>query len=403
MTNDSIIKEAEKYLMPTYARFPVAMVRGEGWKLMDADGREYIDFVSGIAVCNLGHCPPVVVEAVRRQVGQLIHVSNLFHIPPQVELAKLICQNCFGDKVFFCNSGAEANEAAVKLARKWAKDRGEPQRYRIITMENSFHGRTLATVAATGQKKFHKGFEPLPNMFDYVPFNDLEAAKNAVNSETCAIMVEPIQGEGGVVVPGDGYLAGLRELCDKEGILLIFDEVQVGIGRTGRLFAHQNYGVEPHMMTLAKALAGGIPIGALVARDDVAQSFSAGTHASTFGGNYIATSAGIAVMKALLESDILKNCREVGSYFSARLRELKQRYEFIKDVRGMGLIIGMELTIPCSDIVKDCMKRGYLVNCTSDKVLRFLPPLNIARGVVDGMIGALKDIFDELKSGGENV
>ncbi|MGB9858965.1 MAG: aspartate aminotransferase family protein, partial [Moorellaceae bacterium] len=278
MTNAEIIALGEQYVMRTYGRYPIALVRGAGARVWDADGREYLDFVEGLAVNSLGHCHPRVVEAIREQAGKLLHVSNLYWIEPQVELAQMLVENSDLDKVFFCNSGAEANEAAIKLARKYAKLHKGEECYEIISMRRSFHGRTLAALAATGQEKFHRGFEPLPVGFRYVPFNDLEALREAINSRTCAVMLEPVQGEGGVYPADPDYLKAVRELCDKEGILLIFDEVQCGLGRTGYLFAYQYYGVEPDLMTLAKALAGGVPIGAMLAKEEVAAAFAPGDH-----------------------------------------------------------------------------------------------------------------------------
>lgn len=395
MKTQELIQEAEKYLMATYKRFPIAPEKGEGAVITDVDGRQYLDFVAGIAVCNLGHCPTELVEAIRQQAGRLIHVSNLYHIQPQIQLARLLVENSFADKVFFCNSGAEANEAAIKLARKYAKDHGREGAYRIICMKDSFHGRTLATVSATGQEKFHKGFAPLVDGFDHVPFNDLEAVAGAISEQTCAVLVEPIQGEGGVKMPSPGYLKELRELCDRMGLLLIFDEVQVGLGRTGLLFAYEHFNVEPHIMTLAKSLAGGIPIGALVAVDEVAASFSPGTHASTFGGNFLATAAGVVVMKRLLQGDILAHVQDIGAYFLEGLRKLMERHSIIKEIRGLGLMLGVELTVPGGDLVNKAMEKGFLINCTSDNVLRFVPPLVIQKEHVNALLKTLDELLAE--------
>lgn len=373
----------------TYNRFPIAITKGKGCRVWDADGKEYLDFVAGLAVCNLGHCHPKIVKAIQGQADKLIHISNLYHIGPQAELAELLCKNSFADKAFFCNSGAEANEAAIKLTRKYFKDKGE-NRFQIITMEKSFHGRTMATLAATGQKKFQAGFEPLLEKFIYVPFNNVSAVANAITPQTAAVMVEPIQGEGGVNVPSDNYLKELKALCKEKGLLLIFDEVQVGMGRTGKLFAYEHYGVPPDIMTLAKGLAGGVAIGAMLATDEVAKSFVPGTHASTFGGNPLATAAGIAAIKAVLEEGILKNCQKVGEYLLEKLAVLKPEYPFIKEVRGKGLIIGMELSIPGAAIVKACMEKGLLINCTSDTILRFIPPLIVTEKDVDEMMEVLR-------------
>lgn len=397
MKTKNLIELSNKYIANTYSRFPIVIVRGSGCKVWDVDGREYLDFVAGLAVCNLGHCHPNVVKAIQEQAAKLIHISNLYHIEPQIELAKLLCENSFADKVFFCNSGAEANEAAIKLARKYFKDKGE-SRFQIITMEKSFHGRTMATLAATGQKKIQMGFEPLLEKFIYVPFNDVDVVRHAITPETCAVMVEPIQGEGGVNIPSDNYLLDLKALCKDKGILLIFDEVQVGMGRTGKLFAYENYGVPPDIMTLAKGLAGGVAIGAMLATDEIAKSFVPGAHASTFGGNPLATAAGTAALNALLEEGMLENCRSVGKYLLERLKELKGKYKFIKEVRGKGLMIGMELDIAGADIVKKCLDKGLLINCTADKILRFIPPLIVTRDEVDEMMEILFSVLDGVSS-----
>jgi acetylornithine/N-succinyldiaminopimelate aminotransferase len=399
MDTKTLIADSQRYIANTYSRYPLVLVRGQGCKVWSSDGREYLDFVAGLAVCNLGHCHPKVVQAIHDQSRKLIHVSNFYHIEPQIELAKLLCQNSFADRVFFCNSGAEANEAAMKLAKKYAKDTGRGDRFEIITMERSFHGRTMATMSATGQEKIQKGFDPLVPGFKYVSFNDMEAVLRAVTPHTCAIMVEPIQGEGGVNCPSDGYLRDLRQLCQQKGILLIFDEVQVGMGRTGKLFAHEHDGVYPDVMTLAKSLAGGVPIGAMLATEEVAKSFTPGTHASTFGGNPLATAAGLAAVSALLEDGLLENCRRVGNHFLKRLMDLKGKYPFIGEVRGKGLIIGVELGFDGSQIVVRCMEEGFLINCTMSNVLRFLPPLIVTPGEVDRLIGALDGILAECGKG----
>ena len=391
------IEEAERWVLHTYDRYPVVIVRGEGARVWDIDGREYLDFVAGIAVCNLGHCHPRVVEALREQAGKLLHVSNLYYTQPQVELAQRICQHSFGTKVFFCNSGAEANEAAIKLARKYAKLHLGPERYEIITMENSFHGRTLATLTATAQEKFHKGFEPLVPGFRYCPFNDLEAVARAIGPRTCAVMVEPIQGEGGVNVPSEDYLRGLRELCDEKGVLLIYDEVQTGMGRTGRLFAYEHYGAPPDIMTLAKALGGGIPIGAMVTTDKVAQGFSAGDHASTFGGNPLAARAACAVFDVLLGEGVLENCQRMGEYLMEGLEALKDKYPSVVDVRGKGLLVGMELRGRAKEVALSCLKRGVLINNIGDRVLRFAPPLIVGKEEIDRLCEVLEEVLSQNK------
>ena len=390
---------SEKYVAHTYARYPLLLVRGKGTRVWDLEGEEYLDFVSGLAVCNLGHCHPKVVKAIQDQAEKLIHVSNFYYIEPQIQLALLLCKHSFADKVFFCNSGAEANEGALKLARKFAKEKAEKDRYEIITMERSFHGRTLATLTATGQEKFHKGYEPLMPGFKYVPFNDMGAVKNAIDPKTCAVMVEPIQGEGGVNCPSEGYLKALREICDEKKLLLIFDEVQVGMGRTGKLFAYEHDGVEPDMLTLAKSLAGGVPIGALLIKKGIADSFKPGDHASTFGGNPLASAAGVAALTALLEEGMLENCQKMGDYFLSELEEIKKKFPFVKEVRGKGLILGMELKIDGSSMVKEMLKKKILINCTMGNVLRFLPPLIVTKEEIDRVVKALEEIFTGIERG----
>ena len=393
MDSQTLMMLSEQYVAHTYARYPVVLVRGKGTRVWDQEGEEYLDFVSGLAVCNLGHCHPRVVKTIQGQAEKLIHVSNFYYIEPQIQLASLLCKHSFADKVFFCNSGAEANEGAFKLARKFAKEKTGKDRYEIITMERSFHGRTLATLAATAQEKFHKGYEPLMPGFKYVPFNDMGAVKKAIDPKTCAVMVEPIQGEGGVNCPSEGYLKALREICDENNLLLIFDEVQVGMGRTGKLFAYEHEGVEPDILTLAKSLAGGVPIGALLIKKGIADSFKPGDHASTFGGNPLATAAGVAALTAILEEGMLENCRKMGNYFLSELDKMKNQFPFIKEVRGKGLILGMELKIDGSSIVKEMLKKRILINCTMGNVLRFLPPLIVTQEEVDQVVKALGEVF----------
>jgi predicted acetylornithine/succinylornithine family transaminase len=393
MKTEELIALSEKYVMSTYKRFPVVLSRGLGVHLWDRDGKQYLDLVGGIAVCALGHSHPRVVEALKRQLDLLTHVSNLYHIENQIHLARLLVENSCLDKVFFCNSGAEANEAAIKLARKYASEKMEG-RYEIITMEESFHGRTLATVTATGQAKFHAGYAPLPEGFRYVPYNDLPAIEAAVNDRTLGVLVEPIQGESGVVIPAQGYLAGIRRICDERGLLMIVDEVQTGMGRTGTLFACEAEGVVPEMITLAKALGNGFPIGALLASEKVAEAFVPGSHGSTFGGNPLATAAGIAVMETFFEEGITDNCRKVGSYFLDRLGGLKTSNAKVKEVRGRGLIIAVELTVPGAEVVTECLKRGLLVNCTGGGVLRFVPPLILTKTDVDKAVGILAAVLE---------
>ncbi len=395
MNTNEIMQLSDKYVMHTYGRIAMAPVRGEGARLWDAEGREYLDFVAGIAVNSLGHCHPAVVQALQEQIDRLMHVSNLYYIESQARLAEILVENSCADKVFFCNSGAEANEGAIKLARKWAKKQHGSESYEIITAENSFHGRTLAAITATGQPKYQKDFEPLPQGFKYVPYNDLDALAKAVDLHTCAIMLEPVQGESGVRPATKEYLLGVRELCDKNGLLLIFDEVQCGLGRTGKFLAYQHYGVEPDIFTLAKALGGGFPIGAMLAKDQVAAAFAPGDHAATFGGNPLACAAGIAAMQTTIKCGILENCNQVGAYFKEKLNGLAGKYSFIKEVRGLGLMLGMELTMPGASFVNRCRERGLLINCANNNVLRFVPPLVITTADVDTAVEILDEVLQE--------
>jgi len=384
--------------MRTYGRYPIVPIRGEGCRLWDADGKEYLDFLGGVAVNNLGHCHPKVVAALQKQAAELIHCSNYYQIPQQIELAELLCNHSFADKAFFCNSGAEANEAAIKLARKYSRDTYGPERYEIITAADSFHGRTMATVSATGQEKVQRFFDPLLHGFKHVPFDDLDALEGAVTPTTCAIMLEPIQGEGGVNVPSPGYFQEVRRICDKHDLILIFDEVQVGMGRTGKLFAYEHFDIVPDIMTLAKALAGGAPIGTMLATDRYAAAFVPGTHGSTFGGNPLVCAAAIATVRTILEDGILNRCEEIGEYLEGELQSLQHKYPFVKEVRGIGLMIGMALDIPAGDIVKKGHERGVLLNVTHDTVLRFVPPLTVTKQEVDQMIVILDGILAETEA-----
>jgi acetylornithine/N-succinyldiaminopimelate aminotransferase len=369
--------------------------RGRGARLWDEAGKEYLDFLAGIAVCNLGHCHPELTAVICRQADTLVHVSNLFYTRPQVELAAELTRLSFADKVFFSNSGAEANEAAIKIARKFSKDHYGAGRFHIISMKESFHGRTLATLSATGQEKVHKGFEPLVGGFTFVDFNSLEAVEKAITDRTCAVMVEPIQGEGGINFPAAGYLHGLKELCRRYDLLLIFDEVQVGMGRTGTLFAHQQEGVVPDVMTLAKALGNGLPIGAMLATDRVAEAFVPGTHATTFGGTPLVTSVALRVLQLISAPSFLARVNEVGRYFLAKLEELRSRHSLIREVRGRGLMVGMELNVPGAKFVNRCLEKGAVINCTHDTVLRFVPPLVVEEEEIDRLVGILDHVFAE--------
>jgi len=380
--------------MNTYARQPLVLVKGRGASVFDSEGREYLDFVCGVATCNLGHCNQHVVVALQKQAQRLMHVSNHFHIEPQISLAKSLVKNSFADKVFFCNSGAEAVEAAIKLSRRYSREVLKKDRYEIITMRGSFHGRTYGAVSATAQEKFHSGFEPMVPGFRFVPFNDIPGVEAAVNDKTCAILVEPVQGEGGVNIPSAGYLASLRRICDKHGLLLMFDEIQTGMGRCGSLFAYEQEGLCPDVMVLAKGLGNGFPIGALLATNPVADAFAPGAHGSTFGGNPLACATAVAALETLLEDGIIiQSVSRLGAHFLDRLGQLRKKYSFIKDVRGRGLLVGMELDIPGKDIVAACLKEGFLINCTADTVLRFMPPLIITEEEIDRLIDALDRIF----------
>jgi acetylornithine/N-succinyldiaminopimelate aminotransferase len=392
---EGIQQECSRHIFGTYTRFPVAFVRGAGCRLWDDAGKEYLDFLAGIAVCSLGHSHPEVARAISEAAGKLIHVSNLFYTYPQVELAAQLTRLSFADKVFFSNSGAEANEAAIKLARKYSRDTFGPGRFHIISMKDSFHGRTMATLSATGQSKVHQGFEPLMEGFAFVDFNSISAVEAAVTDKTCAVMVEPVQGEGGLNFPSAGYLRDLKRLCKDKGLLLIFDEIQSGMGRTGSLFAYENEDVSPDIMTLAKALANGLPMGAMLASDEVARAFTPGSHASTFGGGPLVASAALATIRIISEPAFLAKVRETGAYFVSRLEEIKESYPFIKGVRGRGLIVGLELTVPGAKFVSKCLERGAIINCTHDTVLRFVPPLIAGRSEVDEMVGILDGVFKE--------
>ena len=396
MNNKQLKERGDKVFIGTYARYPAAMVKGSGCRLTDADGKEYLDFMAGIAVCGLGHAHPEITGAICRQAAELVHVSNLYYTEPQIALAEMIIENSFGEKLFLCNSGAEANEAAIKLARIYS---GEG-RYKIISFSGSFHGRTLATVAATGQPKFHKGFEPLPEGFSHAPFGDLQALEQMIDDSTCAILLEPLQGEGGVRPLSKEYLQGIKALCDKHGLLLIFDEIQTGIGRTGTLFAYQQLGIEPDILTMAKALGNGLPIGAMMTSAQIAASFVPGTHASTFGGNPVASAAAVATLKIMLADGFLAEVGKKGDYFQAELNKLVERFPaMISSVRGMGLLVGAVLTeqgiAQGTEIVNKMFGRGFLMNFAGNVALRFVPPLIVTKEEIDSLVGALAEVLAE--------
>jgi acetylornithine/N-succinyldiaminopimelate aminotransferase len=377
-----------KYYMQVVARTPLTLVRGRGARVWDDKGREYLDFVGGWAVNSLGHCHPALTQAITEQARTLVHTSNQFYTIPQVKLAELLIQNSCLDRVFFCNSGTEANEGAVKLARRYGKLRLDGA-YEVITAINSFHGRTLAMVAATGQAKFQEPFAPLSPGFTNVRYNDIAAIKSATTPQTCAVMLEPLQGEGGVNIPDEGYLAAVRDWCHQKGLLLILDEIQTGLGRTGTLFAYQQHGIEPDVMTLAKGIASGLPIGAILAKEK-ASVFAAGDHGSTFGGNPLACAAGYATLKFILENDLAAHVRTVGEHLARGLAELKQRFTFISDVRGKGLLAAMEFSSDiAAAVVAACLDGGLLVNKLKANALRFMPPLIISTSDVDEALGIL--------------
>jgi len=396
MNLNEIIVNDKKYFMNTFGdRTPVCFEYGKGIKLWNTEGKVYMDFLAGIAVSALGHSHPALVDAIKMQAEKLIHTSSLYYIESQANLAKMIVENSCGDKVFFSNSGAEANEGAIKLARIYFRKKGFSDKFEIITMEKSFHGRTLATIAATGQEKYQKPYSPLTPSFTKVPMNDLDALENSTSEHTCAVLIEPIQGEGGVNLTSYEYLKGVRKLCDKYGIFLVFDEIQVGLGRTGKLFAYEHYDIEPDIFTLAKALGGGFPIGAVIAKDKVASAFEPGDHGSTFGGNPLACSAALAVLSTIINENLSLNSEIMGQYFISKLRELKEKYPVIKEVRGMGLMIGIEFTEPVSiEINKELFKNGYLAGNIGNNIIRMLPPLIITEKDIDRFIHILNKILD---------
>ncbi len=387
MNTEEIIALDKKYFMPTFSRQPIALKKGSGAVVWDVEGNSYIDCFAGIAVNNVGHAHPKVSEAICNQAKRLIHTSNIYYTEEQVELAKLLVEISPHDLAFFCNSGAEAVEGAIKLSRKYT-NKGE-----IIVMENSFHGRTLTTLTATGQKKFHKGFGPLTPGFKHVPFGDVDAVADAIGKDTGAVMVEPIQGEGGVNMPPDGYLKNLKDLCLENDILLIFDEIQTGFGRTGEMFASQTFNVTPDITTLAKGIAGGFPMGALLASREVGSAFQPGEHGTTFGGNPLACAAAKASIQVILDEDLLAKSRENGDYFKSKLNFLKEDHGVVEEVRGIGLMLGMELDVNCSEMVNEMRNLGILINCTADKVLRFVPPLVIERDQIDIVTCNLDDVL----------
>ncbi|MDR5683689.1 MAG: acetylornithine transaminase [Armatimonadota bacterium] len=393
MDSQTVLQWTERYLFANYHRAPVAFARGEGVWLWDLDGKAYLDFVGGIAVSSLGHAHPALVRALCEQVERYLHVSNLYHIPEQARAAKLLVEASGLDRAFFCNSGAEANEAAIKLARKWAKSHKGPGAFEIVVTHNSFHGRTLATVAATGNPRYHQGFEPLPQGFRFVAYNDADAAAQAVGDATCAVLVEPVQGEGGVVPAELDYLRALAELCRARNVLLILDEVQTGVGRTGAMFAFQHYGVRPDVVTLAKGLGGGVPVGAVLARDEVAGHFQPGDHGTTFGGNALSSAAVCAVLETIASEGLVANAAAMGQRLVDGLRALAREHEAIEGVRGMGLLVACELRVDAGPIVEACMRRGLLANAVRPRTLRFAPPLIVTASEVDRALAILEEVL----------
>ncbi|HZK54761.1 MAG TPA: acetylornithine transaminase [Desulfosporosinus sp.] len=396
LSTEAIIERGKNVVMNTYGRLPMTIAKGSGAYVWDTEEKRYLDFLTGLAVNSLGHNHPAVVRAIQEQAQEIIHVSNLYWIPNQVALAERLVEHSFADKVFFCNSGAEANEAAFKLARKYARKKSGTHKFEVVTLENSFHGRTLATLTLTGQTKYQEGYEPLPVGCSYAKLNDLDSLKANVTINTAAVFIEPIQGEGGVLPATKEFLQGARALCDKFGALLIFDEVQCGVGRTGKLFAYEWSGVAPDIMTLAKALGGGVPIGAMLATDEVASAFQPGDHASTFGGNPLATASGCAALDVMLEAGFLEGIQERSEYFKKGLEALAEKYQTGDPVRGQGFIIGWPVSKLGPEIVEACRLNGLLINCVGGKILRFLPPLIVKKQEIDEALEILNEVFTKL-------
>lgn len=382
MNTQEVIDLYQQYVMPTYTRWPICFDRGEGSYVWDLEGNQYIDFFPGWAVSGLGHCHPILVQSIKSQLDRLLHMPNNFFIQQQALLAQKIVQFSFKGKCFFANSGAESVEAAIKCARRY-----HPQKYKIISMKNSFHGRTFAAMTATGQPIFHEGYEPLVPGVSYVAFNQWEELIQAIDNETAAIILEPIQGEGGVHVAQQGYLENIRNLCHEKDICLIFDEVQTGMGRTGQMFAYQYFGIEPDIMCLAKNLGGGVSIGAIVAKDKFIQKMTPGSHASTFGGNPIACTAALSVFQIIEQENILQNVQNMGQYLKNKLITLHEKFpELIKEVRGIGLMLGVEFHKPMQDIIQKCLEKKIILNCTKNHVIRFMPALNVNQEIIDQVL-----------------
>jgi len=395
MSINQIITEGNKYLMNTYKRIPIAFTEGKGAYITDTEGKTFLDMVGGLAVSALGHSHPAVVKAIKEQADKLLHTSNLYWIENQVNLGKMLVENSFADKAFFCNSGAEANEGAIKLARKYSYKKYGEGRNEIIAMTGSFHGRTMATLSITANKKYQEGYAPIPTGFKQAIFNDFNSVVEAINENTCAIILEPVQGEGGVTPATQDFITNIRKICTEKDILLIIDEVQVGLGRTGKLFGYENYNIEPDIMTLAKALAGGVPIGAVVAKDEVAKAWEPGDHGTTFGGNPFACAAGIAALGTIIHEKLWENADTIGIYLAEKLGELVDKYSFVKRVKGKSFIAGLELEVEGAPFVEKALQKGVLINCTSSTVLRFLPALTIGKEEVNKLVSVLDEIFSE--------
>lgn len=394
MKTEEIVALHDNYLMNTYRRYPIAVVKGEGTKVWDADGKEYLDFLGGIAVNVLGHCHPAVVEAIITQVKELVHISNLYYSKPAAELAQLLVLNGGLDKVFFCNSGAEANEGAIKLARKYQWRRGHKEKYKIITATHAFHGRTLAALAATDKPEIQEGFGPLPEGFHAIEWNDIKNFTSHIDEKTAAVLLEPIQGEGGIYPATEEFLKQVRAACDETGALLIFDEIQCGIGRTGTLFAYENFDVKPDIITLAKGIANGLPLGAVCATLSVADAFQPGDHGTTFGANPVATAAAFATLQVLISENYPHRIALMGAYFLDKLHQLQMKYpQAITEVRGKGLMIGIELNIEGKTVLNACHSEGLLANITAENVLRFLPAYTITKEEVDKAVDILEAVL----------
>jgi acetylornithine/N-succinyldiaminopimelate aminotransferase len=390
VNNQNVVAMGQEYVMNTYGRQNFALERGKGCFVWDADGNRYLDLVAGIAVNNVGHCRPEVVNAIQNQAGKLIHCSNLYWIENQVRLAKLIVDHSCGEKVFFCNSGAEANEGAIKLARKWALKKYGRLRPGVVSAVNSFHGRTFGALTATGQKKYQKDFNPMTPGFKHVEYNDIQALREAADDTVAAVLLETLQGEGGVIPAAQEYMSGVKALCEERGLLLIIDEVQTGLGRTGKLFGYEHYAIEPDVFTLAKGLGGGFPIGALVARGEAALAFEPGDHASTFGGNPLATAAGEAALSVILKENLSGAAEEKGAYIRKRLIKMQKKYPIIQDIRVWGLMVGIQLSAEGKDIVDRCLADFVIINCVQGNVLRLVPPLIISREEIDHALEVLE-------------